>query len=64
MPNQPAPGQVSPKVRMPRELWEAAGRVAAAQGTDRGAVVRDFLRWYTGESGVMLPVRAERRPAP
>jgi hypothetical protein len=60
MPNQPAEGQVSPKVRMPQELWENAGQVAAAQGTDRGTVIKAFLRWYIGELNAQLPEPATR----
>lgn len=60
MPNQPAAGQVSPNVRMPRPLWENAGAVASAQGTDRGTVIKQFLRWYTGEPGAELPSPATR----
>jgi hypothetical protein len=62
MPNQPAEGQVSPKVRMPRELWENAGAVTSAQGTDRATVIKAFLRWYTGEPKAELPAPAVREP--
>lgn len=61
MPNQPAEGQVTPNLRMPRELWDNAGQVATAQGTNRGTVIKQFLRWYTGEPGIELPEPATRK---
>jgi hypothetical protein len=61
MPNQPAEGQVTPNLRMPKALWENAGEVAQAQGTNRGAVIKQFLRWYTGEPDAQLPEPATRK---
>lgn len=60
MPNKPAAGQINANVRMPRHLWDNAGQVAAAQGTDRGTEVRNFLRWWTGEPDAKLPTPAVR----
>lgn len=45
---------------MPKELWESAGQIAAAQGTDRGTVIKAFLRWYIGELNAQLPTPASR----
>jgi hypothetical protein len=44
-------------IRVEKELWEAAG--AAVGPRNRGAVIRDFLRWLTHETDE-LPARPER----
>lgn len=61
MPNAPAPGQVSRPIRMPAYLWQLAGEVTTANGTDRGTVIREFLRWYVGEEGAELPTPGASR---
>ena len=38
--------------------------VAAAQGTDRGTVIKAFLRWYIGELNAQLPEPATRKETP
>jgi hypothetical protein len=43
------------------EDWEAFGVAAAAAGTDRSAIVREFIGWYLWQASAQLP---ERSPAP
>lgn len=43
-------------VRVDKELWEAFGKVA---DPDRSTVLRDFIRWYTGEVGAKMPRRRQ-----
>jgi hypothetical protein len=55
MPDKPkTPHRV---VRIDDELWTKAGAAVNAAGTDRSALVREFLRWYVRESGAALPKR-------
>lgn len=46
-------------VRIPPELWKAAGEAAARSGppTDRSALIREFLAWYARLPGAKLPKR-------
>ena len=46
-------------VRMPDALWTAAGEAAKRAGTDRSAVIRQFLQWYVREPGAKMPKRPE-----
>lgn len=57
MPNKPATQHRS--VRVDDELWTKADQVATAAGTDRGTVIKAFLRWYVREPGATLPKRPE-----
>lgn len=41
-------------IRVDRELWDAAGDAVGPR--NRGAVIRDFLRWLTHETD-QLPER-------
>lgn len=57
MPNQPkTPIQ---RFRMDTEPWQRFGELADAEGTDRSAVLRQFVLWYIGTP----KVKAVRRPA-
>lgn len=57
MPNAPkTPTRV---VRIPTELWDAAGDAAARAGTDRSAVIRELLAWYSRQPGAKLPKRPD-----
>lgn len=56
MPNQPK--TKAKPIRIPPELWEAAGAAATAGETDRSALIRDFFTWYTRRPGA----KALRRP--
>jgi hypothetical protein len=38
-------------------LWERFGVAARAAGTDRTALVREFIRWYLREPDAKLPER-------
>ncbi|MEV5131653.1 hypothetical protein AB0K87_14395 [Streptomyces sp. NPDC053705] len=41
-------------IRVERELWDKAGQAVGVR--NRGAVIRDFLRWLTHETD-QLPAR-------
>ncbi|MER5875411.1 hypothetical protein ABT119_05720 [Streptomyces sp. NPDC001910] len=41
------------------ELWEEFGEATARDGSDRSAVIRRFMEWYTRRPGTEHP----RRPA-
>lgn len=45
------------QVRIPDDLWEAAGKAAESMGTSRSAVIKELLRWCIREPGVGLPER-------
>ena len=61
MPNQRDPSKFGARVWVPRELWDNAGQITAAQGTDRSEAITQFLRWLTGEPGAELPEPATRK---
>lgn len=44
MPNQPRPDNPARQVRVEDDLWHAAAGAAEAEGTTRGAVMREALR--------------------
>lgn len=48
-------------VRVERALWDRAGVMVGAR--NRGAYIRDYLRWLTHETDV-LPARPEKPAAP
>lgn len=52
-----APKTPSRPVRLDEEDWEALGEAALAQGANRSAVIREFVRWYLGRPGAELPER-------
>ena len=56
------PGKGNPKrtVRVEAPLWEEFGESAAAVNGDRAGLLRDFIRWHTGQPDAELP----RRPKP
>jgi hypothetical protein len=47
---------------MPEDLWRAFGELAAANGTDRSALIRDWVRWYLGQPDAKAPRRPRTRP--
>ncbi|HEY9473132.1 MAG TPA: hypothetical protein VIS06_04685 [Mycobacteriales bacterium] len=57
MPN--APKTPVQGFRLDRDLWDRFGEVTGNSGTDRTAVIRDFIRWYVGEPGVKRPTRPQ-----
>lgn len=46
-------------IRVDLTIWDQFGTATAAQGTDRSAAVRDFMAWYTRQTGAKLPKRPE-----
>lgn len=46
-------------IRVPLDLWARFGEVAKQLGTDRSALLRDFMRWMARDPGAKMP----RRPA-
>jgi hypothetical protein len=53
----PREGSTNRAFRLPDVgLWERFGDVA---DPDRSEVLREFIRWYTGEPGAELPRRPE-----
>jgi len=60
MANQRDADKFPGRVWAPRGLWQKAGEVATAQGTDRTAEIIRFLRWYVGEKDAELPTPASR----
>lgn len=38
-------------LRVPEELWERFGEAAQRAGSDRAAIMREFIRWYVREAG-------------
>ena len=57
MPN--APKTPARHMRIPDEEWNDLGTVAADQGTDRAALVREFIAWYLRRPGAKLPKRPD-----
>jgi hypothetical protein len=53
------PGRGTPKfgIRVSERLWQRLGEVAAAAGTDRSTVLREFIAWYVREDRSKLPTR-------
>jgi metal-responsive CopG/Arc/MetJ family transcriptional regulator len=42
---------------VPEELWIKFGEATGQVGTDRSAVLRDFIRWYVRERDGKPPAR-------
>jgi hypothetical protein len=61
MPNQPREGRTNRSVRVDDDDWNEFGTAAAATGTDRGWLIRQFIKWYLGKGD--LPQRPGRRKA-
>ncbi|MFF4600571.1 hypothetical protein [Amycolatopsis sp. NPDC001319] len=59
MANQPKTQHRS--VRVDDDLWERAREATAANGTDRGTIIRGFLRWYVGDDDAELPTPGAAR---
>lgn len=41
--------------RLAEALWIRFGEAAKAAGTDRGSLLREFVKWYIGEAGAKIP---------
>lgn len=39
------------------DLWTRFGAAAAEAGSDRSAVLREFIRWYVRDLGARMPQR-------
>ncbi|KAA6216422.1 hypothetical protein CP979_05280 [Streptomyces filamentosus] len=50
------------KVRMLKSQWVRFGEAAAAAGTNRSAVLQQFMAWYIGTPGVECPQRPPAGP--
>ena len=46
-------------MRIPDEDWYDFETAAAGQGTDRAALVREFIAWYLRRPGARLPKRQD-----
>jgi len=57
------PGRGTPHaaIRVPPDVWDRFGEAAAAAGTDRSTILREFIRWYLRDDGAKPPNRP--RPA-
>jgi len=55
MPNQPATQHRS--VRISDEDWADLDAAAKSAATDRGTLIKQFIRWYLGRPGAELPPR-------
>jgi predicted transcriptional regulator len=53
------PGRGTPHaaVRIPEDVWRRFHELALAAGTDRSALIRQFVAWYLREPGAKLPDR-------
>ncbi|MFE2850578.1 hypothetical protein ACFXJO_05520 [Streptomyces lavendulae] len=56
MPN--APKTPARQIRIGDE-WYDFDLAAKAEGTERAAVIREFIAWYLRQPGAKLPVRPE-----
>lgn len=45
--------------RIDDQLWQRFAEVSAKAGTNRSAVLRDFIRWYIGDPDAALPERPD-----
>ena len=45
------------QIRIDDEPWTRFGKLAAAAGTDRSALIRNFVLWYLRLPGAKLPTR-------
>jgi hypothetical protein len=60
----PSRGTDRRAIRIDDALWQRFGEVAAALGTDRASLIREWVRWSVGESGASPPRRPEMRTEP
>jgi hypothetical protein len=58
----PTRGTPTRPIRIESGLWERFGEATTAQGVDRSAVLREFIRWYVREPGAKMPQRPGPRP--
>lgn len=58
VPNSPRTQHRS--VRVPDDDWADLETATSAVGSDRGTVIKEFIRWYLRRPGAKLPERPER----
>jgi hypothetical protein len=58
MPNHPRTQHRS--VRVPDDDWADLETTTNGVGSDRGTVIKEFIRWYLRRPGAKLPERPER----
>jgi hypothetical protein len=61
MPNRP--GTQHRSVRVSNEDWTDLETATKGLSSDRGTVIKQFIRWYLRRPGAKLPERPPRRPA-
>lgn len=57
----PTRGTQHRSVRVSDDDWDDMDEAAKSVGTDRGSLIKQFIRWYLRRPGARLPVRPERR---
>lgn len=55
-------GTARQTIRVEEALWDRFGVVAAAQDTNRSALLREFIAWYVRVPGAKMPKRPEAEP--
>jgi hypothetical protein len=50
-------GTARQTIRVDEESWEEFGAASESVGTDRSALIRDFMRWFVRKPGAKLPKR-------
>lgn len=50
-------GTARQTIRADVPLWERFDESATAAGSDRSTVLREFMRWHSGDPGAKLPKR-------
>jgi hypothetical protein len=58
------PGTQHRSVRVPDEDWADLEKATKSLGSDRGTVIKQFIRWYLRRPGAELPERpGDEKPA-
>jgi hypothetical protein len=50
-------------IRVPLDLWGEFGIVATQLGSNRTALILEYMRWMTRQQGAKLPKRPDTPPA-
>jgi hypothetical protein len=50
-------------IRVPLDLWAEFGEVAKQLGSNRTALILEFMRWMARRQGAKLPKRPDTPPA-
>ena len=51
------PGTPTRPIRIDLDLWDRFGAATKRAGSDRSAVLRQFMAWYVRDVGAALPRR-------